>query len=62
VGRPFRVANSQAAAALSSIVLYGLASLSAIRVLMIGHAGSISLPRKLNFGERGYPWWLLWSP
>ena len=29
---------------------------------MIGHDGSISLGRKLNFGLRGYPWWLLWKP
>ena len=39
--------------ATSSIVLYGLASFSAISSLMIGHAGSISLALKLNFGLRG---------
>ena len=32
------------------------------RSLMTGHAGSISLARKLNFGLRGKPWWLLWRP
>ena len=35
---------------------------AAISSLMSGHAGSISLARKLNFGLRGYPWWLLCSP
>ena len=32
---------------------------SAISSLMIGQDGSISLGRKLNFGLRGCPWWLL---
>ena len=41
------------AAATSSIVLYGFASFSAISSLISGHAGSISLARKLNFGLRG---------
>src|SRR5262245_41615680 len=52
-------------AATSSMVLYGLASFSAIRSLMTGHAGSISdlpLLRQLNFGLRGCPWWLLCRP
>ena len=40
-------------AATSSIVLYGLASFSAMSSLMIGHAGSISLVRQLNLGLRG---------
>ena len=40
-------------AATSSIVLYGFASRSEINSLMTGHAGSISLARKLNFGLRG---------
>src|SRR5262245_30159639 len=48
--------------AISSIVLYGRASLSAIKSLITGHAGSNSLGRKLNFGLRGWPWWLLCSP
>jgi hypothetical protein len=33
--------------------LYGFARRNAINSLMIGHAGSISLARKLNFGLRG---------
>src|SRR4029453_9017870 len=43
------------AAAVSSIVLYGLASRSTMSILMIGQAGSNSLVRKLNFGLRGNP-------
>ena len=35
------------------MVLLGVASFSAISSLMTGHAGSISLGRKLNFGLRG---------
>ena len=57
-----RAADGCYAAAISSIVLYGLASRSEISSLMTGQAGSISLARKLNFGLRGYPWWLLCSP
>src|SRR5262245_7882079 len=43
------------AAAVSSIVLYGLASPNTMSSLMIGQAGSNSLVRKLNFGLRGNP-------
>src|SRR4051812_32392107 len=48
--------------AISSMVLYGLARLSAMSSLITGQAGSNSplpLSRQLNFGLRGYPWWLL---
>ena len=40
-------------APISSIVLPGVARRSAMSSLMIGHAGSISLARQLNFGLRG---------
>src|SRR5580704_5432208 len=39
----------------SSIVLYGLASLSSVSARMTGHAGSNSLGLRLNFGLRGKP-------
>ncbi len=41
--------------AVSSIVLYDVARPQAMSSLMIGHAGSISLALKLNFGLRGNP-------
>jgi hypothetical protein len=39
----------------SSMVLYGLASLSSVSTRMTGHAGSNSLGLRLNFGLRGKP-------